>query len=465
MAVNGTVVVSLIRGGERSPIVIGIVVSRADPASVAIGDQLRALGNFEPVGDADRDRTFELRTFEELHLELEDVADQFDDPDLVVFVSRHAGETGPLLTAHIPGNVGAAEYGGRPRTVPRAAPGALRTVYHALCDHVPDGYDVGLECTHHGPSRVGAPCLFVEVGSDETNWRDPEAARGVARAVLELEADTSDPDQVIVGFGGEHYVPRYERIVRETGWAVGHVAADWALAELADAEDRAATIDSLFTQSGAAIAHVNTDQDWVRPTIEELGYRVVSERWLREADGTDLAVVDRVVDLLGPIEEGTRIGDRGRVDPDDIEPCRLADQFVDLLNATDPERARSCLDRRTTGYSTVEGGSRVGPNIAVPPDVSWDALIDWFEPMIGDRFEEYEVTDGVIVGTTTRFDPAAARACGVPEGPAFGRLAAGDPVTVDGTTVDPAEVHVTDRVTVPIVNGSAADAGGPVGEY
>jgi ribonuclease Z len=52
---------------------------------------------------------------------------------------------------------------------------------------------------------------------------------------------------------------------------------------------------------------------------------------------------------------------------------------------------------------------------------------------MGFRFEEHE--------RPGRFDPERARALGVPEGPAFGRLQEGTPVaTPDGTTVEPAQV-------------------------
>jgi ribonuclease Z len=52
---------------------------------------------------------------------------------------------------------------------------------------------------------------------------------------------------------------------------------------------------------------------------------------------------------------------------------------------------------------------------------------------MGFRFEEHE--------RPGRFEPEQARALGVPEGPAFGRLQNGTPVTTaDGTTVEPAQV-------------------------
>src|SRR6056297_1312841 len=207
---------------------LGIVVSRADSASEHVGDHLLDLADWsletdETRADADGGGTvyhtdgIELREFDDLHLHLDGVGSVFDaDLDLLVFASRHSGDTGPLLTAHHTGNFGPADHGGAADDLARACPHAHSEVLAALAEHAPDGYDVGMECTHHGPSEVGVPSMFVEVGSAEPQWRDPTAARAVARVILDcrgVPADAPAEDgcrRQLVGFGGGHYVPRFE---------------------------------------------------------------------------------------------------------------------------------------------------------------------------------------------------------------------------------------------------------------
>lgn len=274
---------------------LGIVVSQADSASVHIGEELRTVtdwevGSVEPGADAGaavyRTEGATIREFDALHLELERPAAAFDDPSLLVFASRHAGDTGPLLTAHHTGNIGPAEHGGEPNEVARACPNAHAQVVDSLREYAPEDYDVGMECTHHGPSTVGAPSMFVELGSGPEQWGESTAARAVARAILDLrgvspdrECDSdpdisrtpsstgsrtsmsgsntaaadvqetpsnalSDPDQEtqsrtsdryrrhLVGLGGGHYAPRFTRVLEETDWAFGHIVADWGLETL-----------------------------------------------------------------------------------------------------------------------------------------------------------------------------------------------------------------------------------------
>ncbi len=250
---------------------LGIVVSHADAASMHIGEHLRSLRDWETSGDETRPDdegggtvyqidSVELREFEALHLDIENVAAAFDDPDLLVFASKHAGETDELLTAHHTGNFGVAEYGGEDGQFARACPGAHKAVVSALQRHAPPDYEVGMECTHHGPTAVGVPSMFVEVGSAEPQWEDPDAAEAAARAILDLADEPADRPREngtrrhLLGVGGGHYAPRFERVVRETDWAVGHIAANWSLDALAEWADTDAERDAVLERALAASA-------------------------------------------------------------------------------------------------------------------------------------------------------------------------------------------------------------------
>jgi D-aminoacyl-tRNA deacylase len=430
--------------------VIAIVVSRADPASERIGDQLLDLADWDRLPDDARPdaagggehyRTdgFELRTFEDLHLYVEDAAAAFDDPDYLVFASRHSGETGPLLTAHFTGNFGPAEYGGETGELAAACPNAHATVVEAFADHAPAGYDVGMECTHHGPSRVGVPSMFVELGSGEKQWSDPEGARAVARAILDLRGVEPTRERTLVGFGGGHYAPRFTRIVRETDWAVGHVAADWCLDAMGDPESNRDVIRRTFERSDASHAIIDGDSPDLERVVEDLGYRVVSETWVREVGDRPLDAVEAVEDALTTVGDGLRFGERPLGDGFDAVP--LPAELVDEAQGINREAARAAVADETIAFETSENGNRVDTRAAVPADGTRAAVVDALVDVLAEGYDEVGREDGAVVARETAFDPGLAREAGVPEGPAFGELSAGESVTVDGETVEPADVH------------------------
>lgn len=420
---------------------IGIVVSRADRASEHIADSLLDLADWNRV-DTDHYRTegFELRYYDDLHLHLEAIADDFDDPGFLVFVSRHSGETGPLLSAHFTGNVGAAEYGGRDHQLAAACPNAQQRVLRALDEHAPPAYDVGLECTHHGPSDPGAPAMFVELGSGDEQWDDPAGAEAVARAVLELPGTDATTDRIFVAFGAGHYVPRPTRIVRETTWSCGHIAADWALAELGDPGQHADVIGQVFDRSGAQYALVEGDRPALASTIERLGYRVVRETWLRETADVPLGLVEALETDLSPVEGGLRFGDDATAGTDyvivDLPDDLLADaNGIDMTDMTDAAR------RTSVAYETRENGNRVSGRAAFASESRYDAFIDDVCTVLEQRYDRVERNDEIIVHEQA-FDPDKAEALGVPEGPKFGALAAGESIDIDGRTIRPADVTV-----------------------
>ncbi|MFC6973910.1 D-aminoacyl-tRNA deacylase [Halomicroarcula sp. GCM10025709] len=436
---------------------LAIVVSRADEASEHVGQRLLELADWTESTDdsrADADgggtvyRTdgIELREFDALHLDLDGVAAAFDDPDLLVFASRHAGETDELLTAHHTGNFGAAEFGGADGSFARACPNAHRRVVESLTEHAPDGYEVGMECTHHGPTDVGVPSMFVEVGSAAPQWRDPDAAEAVARAILDLDGvapDTPREDgsrRQLLGIGGGHYAPRFERVVRETDWAVGHVAADWCLDDLEEwaetDEQRRTVLQRAVEASGADFALFEGDRPTIAADLETLGVRVVEETFVRETTGVPL---DRVAALeadLTTVGDGLRFGDRAS----EAEEWSVVDLPSDLLtevSGIDDEATRRQVERTALAFVTEQNGTVVTGPFAVPAAAGRGPLVDALRDILERKYDSVTRDGDELVARETAFDPSLAETAGVPEGPKFGRLAAGEPVEVDGERITP----------------------------
>jgi len=437
---------------------LAIVISRADDASRHVGDHLRDLEDWsldrddsradtDGGGDVWRLEDVELRTFEERHLELENVAAAFDEPDLLVFASKHAGETGRLLTAHHTGNFGPAEFGGDDHALARACPFAHKRVVETLDAHAPADYDIGMECTHHGPTTVGVPSMFVEVGSDQPQWDDPDAARAVAKAILDLRGVSPDASSEhgtrrhLVGFGGGHYVPRFERIVRETDWAVGHIAADWCLDAMGDPATHRDVIRTAFEESAADFALLADDRPALRDVIEALGFRVVSETFARESTGVPLPVVEAVEDALGAVDSGTRFGDLAKDCDGDFDVASLPTELREHVQGIDQDSARTAVEARTVGFETEESGTRLGDRIAVPSQVERRAIVEEFAAILESKYDTVEIESAAIVAQETAFDPEKAQALGISEGPAFGKLSAGQSVEVGGRTIPPEAVH------------------------
>jgi D-aminoacyl-tRNA deacylase len=470
---------------------LGVVVSRADPASVHVAQHLRALlgEDLRPVASAHegapatgaaghRTEGVVLRYFDPMHLDLTDVAAAFDEPALLAVASKHAGETGPLLTAHHTGNFGSADHGGAPRSLARAAPNALATAHAALREHAPADYEVGIEATHHGPTAVGAPSLYVEVGSGPDQWQDPDAARAAARAILALrdvrpdrplEAGASDSEPTaarrrhLVGFGGGHYAPRFERVLRETDWAVGHVAPDWGLEAMGDPASHRAQVRAAMEASAAHYALLAGDRDeGVASVLADAGYAVVGETFLRETAGVPLGVVRRLERRIAPVAEGLRVGEPATGYTGDVAVVTPSEDLRSRLRAVDGEAVVAAARERTLAFGTDQNGNRFTGPVAVAPETLDDAgvptrLIDALLELLADAYDAVRREGSAVVLEETAFDPALAREAGVPEGPAFGRLAAGEAVEVDGEPVTPAMVARERTETVPILAPDAAD--------
>lgn len=153
-------------------------------------------------------------------------------PKLAIFVSRHRSKTGePTLTTHPIGNFAEAKFGGKPRTLVISSPKLMTNLLRIINKNTQQAklyHKVCFEVTHHGP-YMSIPTIFVEVGSNEEEWKKQEPANIISKSVLELlsiyhyEEEIDNDIPVIIGIGGGHYAPRFTDIALEKNVAFGHM--------------------------------------------------------------------------------------------------------------------------------------------------------------------------------------------------------------------------------------------------
>jgi len=105
------------------------------------------------------------------------------DADFIVFASKHQSEKGvKTLTVHPVGNWHKADFGGEDEKLCRCSAEMLKLFFVKLKENA-EKYNinssVSMEVTHHGP-YIQKPCLFIEIGSNENDWKDKKAGEVVA---------------------------------------------------------------------------------------------------------------------------------------------------------------------------------------------------------------------------------------------------------------------------------------------
>ncbi|MEM2142252.1 MAG: D-aminoacyl-tRNA deacylase [Candidatus Thorarchaeota archaeon] len=160
--------------------------------------------------------------------------DEHFEAEAFVFCSRHRSESGrPALLVHSTGNFATdVSLGGLPETLSFSAPSlvsvALRTLYEQQQMRGLDEFDVTLEVTHHGPTGLKTPLVFVELGSTETHWADREGASAVAEAIVACGSSPMGTSSA-VGFGGPHYASKFTKLVLGGSYNIGHIASKHVL--------------------------------------------------------------------------------------------------------------------------------------------------------------------------------------------------------------------------------------------
>jgi len=218
-----------------------IVATSSDLASRTLANALIDNQGFKSTGvkllgkPVYQEGSFLLAFFEGMIVNPPDL-DEYFNPQAYVFLSRHSAESKiPSLTAHTTGNFSQeARFGGTGRELGRADPALVKNYLISLAKRKEKtgNYQVTIEATHHGPTSLQKPVMFVELGSSEEFWGDKDAAAVVADALVESLAEKTIWSRVAIGFGGTHYPEKFTKMIIEEDVAFSFVAPKYALKDI-----------------------------------------------------------------------------------------------------------------------------------------------------------------------------------------------------------------------------------------
>lgn len=214
-------------------------------------------------------------------LTLESLDRLYPDAAAFVFLSKHRSDSGiPTLTCHCTGNFAAdAPFGGRPGELAVACPSLQKAYLKAITSANVPGYDVIIEATHHGPTSLKKPVLFVELGSSEKQWADREAADAMCRCVLGVlqNGGPARCKKVGVALGGTHYPTKFNKLLLESEFGLAAVASKHSLGSIDEAMLR-----QMVDKSAEKVTHV---------VLDAKGLGSHKERLTRLAEATGLEIL------------------------------------------------------------------------------------------------------------------------------------------------------------------------------
>jgi len=200
-----------------------IVASKLDKAGVNITTQLSQFGQFK----------FYLVEKEIIYTENLDL-EKINQYDFIIFASKHKSEKSEkTLSVHAPGNWRSADFGGQREKVCKTSALFLKQTFEKLNANAKEynikDYKVTMEATHHGP-LIDRPCMFIEIGSTENEWKDRRAGFVIAKTISEIIAEFKENpyNEIAIGIGGPHYCPSFNKLQLSSNVAISHVISQYA---------------------------------------------------------------------------------------------------------------------------------------------------------------------------------------------------------------------------------------------
>lgn len=164
-----------------------------------------------------------------------DWLDEKFDYDGFVFLSKHAAQSGVLaLTCHSTGNFGDAQFGGNPKQIAIPFPSLQKSYLQNLWNERNSfsDFQITIESTHHGPTALKKPSIFVEIGTTEKQWTDESLCSSIAEIMRQTLDQDRASNPIAICFGGTHYPEKFTNELLFGDCALGTVIPKHALDEI-----------------------------------------------------------------------------------------------------------------------------------------------------------------------------------------------------------------------------------------
>jgi len=165
------------------------------------------------------------------------------NPDLLIIASRHVSQTArPALLIHTTGNWSSdSSFGGKSRALSKTSALLHKSGFISLFEEANNqnllNFAVDIEVTHHGPTQLEKPLVFIELGSSKKEWNNDRAGKIVTNAIINtifkyLHFQNSTEQLIGLGFGGTHYAPNFNRLIKDKNIALSFICPKYYIQEL-----------------------------------------------------------------------------------------------------------------------------------------------------------------------------------------------------------------------------------------
>ncbi len=157
---------------------------------------------------------------------------------LIIFLSKHESKSKKAtLTSHSTGNFSdIVLMGGKPMEIGNTFPSFQKYYMKKLYENRNEllNFDLTIEATHHGPTSLLNPVLFIEIGSSEDEWNDKSTASIVCKSILDTIKNininiNNNYTDIGIGIGGNHYPQKFNDLIVYSNVAFGPIISKYNL--------------------------------------------------------------------------------------------------------------------------------------------------------------------------------------------------------------------------------------------